>query len=408
MNRKLIVSLFLMLLFAVVQTASAGLYEGFEDTDGLGLLGNEATITVDSNRIDGVASVELSFEPPDNNRAYGKISKSFLTSPSDMTGLTIKFSVCALTQSKTQSVYLYLYNSDDEYERWRWYQGSLPDNEWTTFTVNQGSGTGASEHSASSGFDPRYVTQIRICLESKNDFAGQTIAARFDNFQAYDSSASRTARLFVGDSLDGMVGIGEHIGKTQKFSNMLVNTTFEEDSAGAGTWDRSVSDVWDEPDIASGINWVPGLSACAKIVNYASWNGSQGGRVTGSSTGAKYAKLDFGSGENTGIYTVMWYQLHQKLTETSGNRYTYTKIFDDAINEATHVTMNTDSSSITVSTGFGTSTLLSEMQDNTWYEFEMTLNYQTKQFDIKTRLAGNSSWAATLNNQSFVVPIKVQ
>ncbi|MCD4831977.1 MAG: hypothetical protein K8R02_09290 [Anaerohalosphaeraceae bacterium] len=178
----------------------------------------------------------------------------------------------------------------------------------------------------------------------------------------------------------------------------LVKTTFEKESAGYQTWDTSVSDVWDELDIASGINWVANDNSKAIIATSRVWKGGQAGRVTGN----KYAKLEFGNGSKTGTYVVKWYQLNQIQDSNTGDRHSNVWIIDDDVDEATQVTMNADGNTISVHTADGVTTVLSNMKNDSWYEFELTLNYQTKKFDIKAKEANDVSWVGTLNDANFV------
>ncbi|MCD4831389.1 MAG: dockerin type I repeat-containing protein [Anaerohalosphaeraceae bacterium] len=393
----------LMIIFAVLWLAhgvNAALYEGFEDVDGLSVFGGDnPSITVDSDCIDGVGSVKLSFTVPGSGYTYGKIIKN-CAGHVNMANLAMSFSVCPVDKSKINSVYIYLYDASGKYEYWRWWSG-MSSGAWTTFTFTQGQQGAADGHFTESGFDPKYVIATRFYVRNTTSIAGQTVEAKFDNFQAYDTAASGSARLFVGNSLDGMVRIGEQIGKTQKFSQMLVNTTFEEDSAGTNTWDASGDYGWDEPDIASGINWTQGGSdSQVRVVTSEAYNGDQCGRVIGSSTGSKYAYLNFGNKNNTGTYTMNWYAKHKSISSTSGDRYCYVKIRDDDNDTAAEVQMSKESNNISYHDSSGWHTLMT-LVDNTWYEFKLKLNYQTMKFDISARKAGiGASWT-TVSNKSF-------
>ena len=181
----------------------------------------------------------------------------------------------------------------------------------------------------------------------------------------------------------------------------LVKTTFEKESAGYQTWDRFVSNIWDEPDIASGVDWVPNDTSKALITDSKSYHGFQSGRVTGT-TSNKYAKLEFGNGGNTDTYVVKWYQLNQKTSEVEGNRHSNVWIIDNDIDEATQVSMSADVNAINVTTDGGSVELLSNMKNDSWYEFELTLNYQTKTFDVKVKEANDVDWVSTLNDANFV------
>ncbi|MCD4831388.1 MAG: hypothetical protein K8R02_06220 [Anaerohalosphaeraceae bacterium] len=184
-------------------------------------------------------------------------------------------------------------------------------------------------------------------------------------------------------------------------ADCLVHTTFEEDSAGSGTWDASIDYGWDEPDIASGINWTQGGSDTqVRFATSGAYSGSQCGRIIGSSTGSKYAYLDFGNKNNTGTYTVNWYARHKSISSTSGDRCCYVKVRDDDNDTAAEVQMSKDSSSISYRDSSGWHTLMT-LVDSTWYEFKLKLNYQTKKFNLSARKAGiGASWT-TVSNKSF-------
>ncbi|MCD4823687.1 MAG: PEP-CTERM sorting domain-containing protein [Phycisphaerae bacterium] len=191
-------------------------------------------------------------------------------------------------------------------------------------------------------------------------------------------------------------------------SAALVNTTFEENSAGAGTWNTTTSNDWDEPDIASGVNWVP--SSTTDRVSFGTYTGvtapegTQCGRIYSSSTGAYSATLDIASGTNTGTYTMTWYAM-QKMQGTGDHVYdnSRVRIRDDAQDVAAQISMYNDSESGTDTYGIAYAdsghqfNKLMNMDYGTWYEFELVLNYGTQKFDFKARENGTTTWTAVTN-----------
>ena len=190
----------------------------------------------------------------------------------------------------------------------------------------------------------------------------------------------------------------------------MVNTTFEADSAGTGTWDEGHE--WgddteagsNDPDPASGVKWVNNTSyqqvVGGTVDNGAAYSGDACGRVTGSGTSEKYAKLDIANGGNTGTYLVTWYQ-KTAIREDSGNRYSYFLIMDDNLNKAARIQVNAGDGEIQLYDGSLPFTKIMDAVADTWYEFELTLNYSTKKFDVKVREAGSSDDWSTALDQDF-------
>ena len=185
----------------------------------------------------------------------------------------------------------------------------------------------------------------------------------------------------------------------------VINTTFESASAGTGTWaisewgDADAGSGNNDPDIASSIKWInDGFQS--QVVTGA-YSGSQCGRIIGSSsTSEKFCKLDIGSGENTGTYTMTWYQKTEIQTGTSDRRYSYVLITDDNYDIAARIQLNPGKGDIEIYDGTNYTKIMDAV-DNTWYEFEMTLNYQTQKFDVKARQAGSTGAWNVVTNQDF-------
>ncbi|MCD4831976.1 MAG: hypothetical protein K8R02_09285 [Anaerohalosphaeraceae bacterium] len=197
--------------------------------------------------------------------------------------------------------------------------------------------------------------------------------------------------------------------------DVLVNTTFEVDSAGPMTWDNDEYGVrWgrqtSEPysgavDPCSGVEWIRNATYPQFGPSDTTISGDQCGWLRGRSSGAKYSKLEFGTlGDYNDVYTMTWLQYNASQSEVSGSRSSFVWIIDksDPYNEAVKVIMSEDLHAIVVSYGGGTATLMSGMLDRVWYEFEMVLDFQAKEFDVRVKEAGNSFWQGTLDDLDFV------
>ncbi len=184
----------------------------------------------------------------------------------------------------------------------------------------------------------------------------------------------------------------------------LVETTFEEDSAGPGTWDISAGYGWDESDPASKVDWYQGGSdGQVRFITGGACQGDQCGRIKGGST--KHARLSFASGENTGVYVMTWYQKYEDVNATVAVPIAGVKITDNYNAEILQVLMKGDANGTTVievkdDNGTGndshTATLLNSYSDNIWYEFEMELDFTNKTYEAKVKQAGAANWASTV------------
>ena len=191
-------------------------------------------------------------------------------------------------------------------------------------------------------------------------------------------------------------------------SAAMVNTTFEADSAGVGTWDTGHE--WgdattaepgnNDPDPASMVKWLNNTSNQQVVGDGEAYSGLACGRVTGSGTSEKYTKLDFADGGNTGICTVTWYQRTEILTAGTDRRYSYFLIMDDSAKKAARIQVNPGKGVIEIFDGSVFTTIMTAV-DNIWYEFEMTLDYSTEKFDVKARVAGSSDVWAEQTDQDF-------
>ena len=403
----------LMIFLLISVSASAALYEGFEDTVGLSVSADydvDAVVTVDtSDKVDGLASLKLAFTVPPEQNAYRNayIIKS-LVGLTDMTNLNISFSVCPVNLTYINSVYLYLYDTSGKKAYWRWWSG-MSSGVWTKFEVVQGQQSGANNYIVDIGFDPRSIKSVLFRLRSMDYVGGQEVSLKWDDFQANDSEMT-PVHVFVDDTLGGITDTAEQIGKTYKLDDFTkMHTTFEADSAGSGTWDSSPDWGWgdgDDPDITSGVQWLQGGGDSQVYISSAAYVGSQCGSVTG----GKYAKLDFGSSENTGIYRMTWYQKYKDNSSTSAV-YSGLIICNDASlggwgNKSFALLMLGESGDTTTIKAYGATsngteeivTLLSSYLDDTWYKFELILDYTNKTYAIKVKQAGAANWEATASS----------
>ena len=199
-------------------------------------------------------------------------------------------------------------------------------------------------------------------------------------------------------------------------ADVLVNTTFEPDSAGPTTWDNEYSTRWGRQtgesysyavDPCSGVEWIRNATTAnfgpTTILPVIS--GTQCGYVKGlSDSSEKYSKLEFGSGDYNGVYTVTWLQSNRSMSTVEGKRSSFVWIIDNSIISAVKVFLSEDSHAILVSYEGGTVTLMPDMVDSIWYDFEMVIDFQAKKLDIRVKEAGNSYWQSTLDDLGFIDP----
>ncbi|MCD4831971.1 MAG: hypothetical protein K8R02_09260 [Anaerohalosphaeraceae bacterium] len=397
-----------VVLLASIANASV-YYENFDDTNGLSISAADpnAVMVVDSNdKIEGSASIKLTFTVSAGAASYeiAYISKK-LGTPVDMTDVGMVFSVCPVTRDTINSVYIYLYDTSGNYEYWRWWS-SMTEDEWTQFSLQQGQAGTADNHSIDPDFNPKYVSKLQFRLRSHESRPGQEVSLRWDGYKASPEALTRPIQLFVDDTLEGIAETAEVIGKVSSLgsppvSSDIVNTNFELDSAGTGTWDTSVSNIWDEPDIISNLNWVP-TAGSTTIATSGAYVGSQCGRVQGSS-GEGSTALDFGSGFNTDKYVATWYGKY--VWGGNGYRTHYTYFTDDFDRLATTVRMECLSGGaikrIVCRSNFSDVILLSDFSLDTWYKFELTTDFSAKTFDLRVKQAGAGAWEAEDINRPF-------
>jgi hypothetical protein len=180
-------------------------------------------------------------------------------------------------------------------------------------------------------------------------------------------------------------------------SAALVNTTFEADSAGAGTWVSG--DLWSEPDPASSVNWV-GTSGTATTATIYSYEGDQCMRVTGGSTN-KGSRLYFGENQNnTGVYEITWATrvVANGTTSNTATTFMNTNEWDALAGIRTDVTMSgatiTDVSFVALHAGGETTVLTGGVSGNsksTWYEMKVTLDLPDGTFDVAINLVGSGT-----------------
>lgn len=191
----------------------------------------------------------------------------------------------------------------------------------------------------------------------------------------------------------------------------LVNTTFEADSAGAGTWQGDTP--WgSNPDPVCGIQWDGADPNMVRVVTSDAYGGSQAGKVTrlGGDFGPS-ALLWFGHGENTRTLTMNWFQKYDHDSSISTN-YAGVIIGDMSVG-ADPCSSNWDDRALAVlmrGDAYGTWDITVEATDsyqvliageyaeNTYYEFELVLDFQTKEYTAKARLAGSGpDWQGTVS-----------
>ncbi|MCD4831260.1 MAG: hypothetical protein K8R02_05545 [Anaerohalosphaeraceae bacterium] len=188
----------------------------------------------------------------------------------------------------------------------------------------------------------------------------------------------------------------------------LVNTTFEENSFGYGTW---TLDEWgdgdsgsnnNDPDPLSTVKWRNNTSNTLVVTG--GYDSSHCGRVAGTSTGSKFCTQEFGEGNNTNTYTATWYQKTKIISGTSENRYSYVEIRDNNdVNIAAIIRLDSGEGVIDIDNN-GSYTTIMSATDDTWYEFELELNYQTHKFDVRARLAGSAGAWNSVTEQDFYSP----
>lgn len=189
----------------------------------------------------------------------------------------------------------------------------------------------------------------------------------------------------------------------------IINTTFEKDSAGAGSW--TASTPWADKDIATSAKWVrntyatiySGTGAC---------EGTQCGKIyrdAQTPVGARYSKLDFGSGKNTGVIKLTYYAKHNVANDTAPDSGGMTIIRDNAGNVVTQIDMqydyNADAANVRkiryMNAAGNMVTLLDGFANLKWYKFEVTLNYNTKKFDITVTNTSDAKDTGSASNQGF-------
>jgi len=196
----------------------------------------------------------------------------------------------------------------------------------------------------------------------------------------------------------------------------LVNTTFEPNSAGPGTWlgDKQwgAGDPCDpnnlpdsdsnNPDPICGVLWGGGDPNMARIATADAYAGTQAGMLkrlygeTGVAT-----RLWFGNGENNRTLTMNWFQKYKDDGVTVSNQYVGVQIGDMSVGSgwadmALAVRMRGDrygTWDIRVNAANPTEqVLLAAYDDDTYYEFDLVLDFQAKGYTVKVKKAGAASW----------------
>ena len=178
---------------------------------------------------------------------------------------------------------------------------------------------------------------------------------------------------------------------TGSASAVLVNTTFEQDSPNAGDWTvdqggpPAYYGVWDEEDIASGVDWTQSAST-PLFVNTEAYNGDQCGRIRSSDR----ARLDFASGENTGTYTATYYAMLDGDNDSSIGVANMIFEQDDAAYAAKIGLRDLSAAEggagtfriRYVSDAGAWVTLTDNALHDVWYKFELVLNYGDEKYNL--------------------------
>lgn len=184
----------------------------------------------------------------------------------------------------------------------------------------------------------------------------------------------------------------------------MVNTTFEEGSPNAGDWKIATSNVWDEPDPASGINWA--RFSNSSIISTGGYGGGQCGRITSANKGAY---LTFGSGSNDDVYTATYYHKvtangtsdDTMMTSFSQNLWNIFAQVDARITLENPGTSSTiDHFDIVAVDNSGDTTVLTNCSADTWYEVKVVIDVPNKKFDVSAREAGGT-WSTTQTGLDF-------
>ncbi|MCD4831144.1 MAG: hypothetical protein K8R02_04965 [Anaerohalosphaeraceae bacterium] len=195
----------------------------------------------------------------------------------------------------------------------------------------------------------------------------------------------------------------------------LVNTTFEPNSAGSGTWQGDAP--WGRTDsnsldTVSEVLWQDGEPNMVRVVTSGAYAGTQTGMIQRLpyATAGPISTLWFGHGENTRTLTVSWFQKYKWNSATYSN-YAGMIVGDMSVgadpnsnswdDRAVAVLMRGDAYStwnITVE-GAGPSQVLiaGEYDDDTYYEFELVLDFQTKEYTANVKKAGAGTWEGTVS-----------
>ena len=187
----------------------------------------------------------------------------------------------------------------------------------------------------------------------------------------------------------------------------MVNTTFEEDSAGAGTWDLGAGSegAWTDKDSPTQINWTRDIGNLAKYTNTTAYGGTQCGKSSGSGNSDAYAMLNFGDGGNTGTYEMTWYMKH--VHAGTVKNYASVIIRDDGGDVATEVYMlwDTDDSRTVKYRAGGSSYDLMSFADDTWYKFELALDFTANggngEFDLTVTNTTDALDTETVSSRAF-------
>jgi len=189
-------------------------------------------------------------------------------------------------------------------------------------------------------------------------------------------------------------------------ASYIINTNFEADSAGAGTWPAGTP--WNDPDIATGVAW--GRNSYTSISTSNPYAGSQCGRIfrDGDTPAAgRYSILNFGSGENAGIVELTYYAKHATASSTAPDSGGLTKIRDDESHVVTEIDMKYDydaggsTRKVRYMNSAGNMVNLMDFAAGTWYEFEVTMNYNTKKYDLTVTNTTNALDTETETGLAF-------
>lgn len=190
---------------------------------------------------------------------------------------------------------------------------------------------------------------------------------------------------------------------------VLVDTDFEADSAGAGTWTTG-SNWIGQTDPGSGDTYAQTGNGVAQVVaGVGQPEGSQAGMYN-STSGIGGVNLYYGDDTQTGIYKITHSSKIVNDPSHTSVRIPVLRFGDESTNKyafATRLVSYGDGEAKVQFQHTNTSTYWNAIERSadvidTWYDFEYIVDMPNKTVDIKVKESGASTWAATLLGVGFV------